>query len=61
VPVRWTRFVLRHRNIVFLCRSVVVVLGVLSATRLHDRLETSFDVPGTDSDRAATLLAQLDG
>jgi putative drug exporter of the RND superfamily len=58
VPVRWTRLVLRHRNLVIVCWIVVVVLGALSTTRLHDRLETSFDVPGTDSDRAAALLAR---
>jgi putative drug exporter of the RND superfamily len=58
VPVRWTRFVLRHRTFVIGCWIVVVVLGALSATRLGDRLETSFDVPGTDSDRAASLLAR---
>jgi RND superfamily putative drug exporter len=43
---------------VIVCWIVVIVLGGLSTTRLHDRLETSFDVHGTDSDRAATLLAR---
>jgi RND superfamily putative drug exporter len=58
VPVRWTGFVLRHRNLVIVCWIVVVVLGALSTTRLHDRLETSFNVPGADSERATTLLAR---
>ncbi|MGE5274646.1 MAG: MMPL family transporter [Verrucomicrobiota bacterium] len=58
MPARWTRFVLRHRNVVILSWIVVVVLGLWSSTRLHDRLTTSFDVPGTDSHRAAALLGR---
>jgi RND superfamily putative drug exporter len=56
VPTRWTTFVLRHRHAVVVFWIAVVALGVWSATRLHDRLETSFSVPGTGSDRAAELL-----
>ena len=55
---RWTRAVLRFRLAVLLCWLAVLVAGVWSATRLPDLLSNSFAVPGTDSERARTILAR---
>jgi RND superfamily putative drug exporter len=54
---RWTRAVLRHRVAVVTAWLVVLLLGGLAAARLSPLLSTSFAVPGTDSDRARSLLA----
>jgi RND superfamily putative drug exporter len=56
MPERWTRSVLRHRLAVLLCWGAVLVGGVLAFRELPSLLTNSFTVPGTDSDRAATLL-----
>ena len=58
MPARWTAFVLRHRRMVVAAWVVVAGLGVWSAVGLHDRLETSFAVPGTESARADAILQQ---
>jgi RND superfamily putative drug exporter len=55
---RWTRGVVRFRGAVILCWLAILVAGAWTSTRLPDLLSNSFDVPGTDSDRARTLLAQ---
>ena len=56
VPVRWTAFVIRHRVAVLAVWVVAAGLAVWAATQLHDRLQTSFAVPGTESARAAATL-----
>jgi RND superfamily putative drug exporter len=58
VPERWTRAVLRFRAPILLCWLAVLAAGALSATRLTPLLSTSFAVPGTDSERARTILAR---
>ena len=58
MPARWTTFVLRHRRMVVAAWVVVAGLGLWSAVGLHDRLETSFAVPGTESARADAILQQ---
>ncbi len=54
---RWTRAVVRRRLAVLACWAVVLAAGAWAATQLPSRLTSSFAVPGTESDRAATLLA----
>ena len=54
---RWTRAVLRFRAAVVIAWLVVLLLGAWSSSRLAPLLSNSFDVPGTDSDRARSLMA----
>jgi RND superfamily putative drug exporter len=58
VPERWTRAVLRFRVPILLCWLAVLIGGVVAATRLSPLLGTSFAVPGTDSERARTIVAR---
>jgi uncharacterized membrane protein YdfJ with MMPL/SSD domain len=55
---RWTRTVLRFRLGVLGLWLAVLVLGAWSSTRLPALLANSFAVPGTDSERARTILAR---
>ena len=55
---RWTRVVLRHRIAVLAVWVAVLAAGAIAATALPGRLVSSFAVPGTESDRAATALAR---
>jgi uncharacterized membrane protein YdfJ with MMPL/SSD domain len=55
---RWTRSVIRLRFVVLVCWLAVVVVGILSATRLPPLLSTSLAVPGTSSQLADTILAR---
>jgi RND superfamily putative drug exporter len=55
---RWTAAVLRARAVVLAVWLVVLGLGVYAATELPALLSTSFAVPGTESERARTLLEQ---
>jgi RND superfamily putative drug exporter len=57
VPERWTRAVLRLRGPVLVCWLAVIAVGIFGALRLTALLSTSFAVPGTDSQRARTILA----
>jgi putative drug exporter of the RND superfamily len=57
VPERWTRAVLRRRTPILLCWVAVLAVGAFGALRLTALLATSFAVPGTDSERARTILA----
>ena len=54
---RWTRAVLRFRVVVLTAWLVVLLLGALSSARLAPLLSNSFDVPGSDSERAQSLMA----
>jgi RND superfamily putative drug exporter len=53
---RWTRAVLRFRRAVLLAWLTVVAAGLVAAVRLPPHLSNSFAVPGTESDRARSLL-----
>ncbi|MGA7835447.1 MAG: MMPL family transporter [Acidimicrobiales bacterium] len=55
---RWTRGVVRYRIIVLVLWLVVVVLGVVSTTKLPNLLTTSLNVPASNSARANEILAQ---
>ena len=57
MPDRWTRAVLRFRVAFLVGWLVVLLLGVWSSARLAPLLSNSFEVPGTDSERARALLA----
>ena len=54
---RWTRVVLRFRVVLLIAWLVVLLLGAWSSTRLAPLLSNSFDVPGTESKRAHSLMA----
>ena len=58
MPGRWTQFVLRHRLPVLAAWLAVLVLGGAASSRLAPLLSNSFDVPGSDSERARQLLAR---
>ena len=53
---RWTLAVLRARALVIAAWLVIFAAGVFAATQLPALLATSFDVPGTESERARALL-----
>src|ERR671934_1030225 len=53
---RWTRAVLRFRWLVVVCLAVAIAAGVIANSRLSDLLSNTFTVPGTDSERARTIL-----
>ena len=61
MPERWTRFVIRFRLAVLVVWLGVLVLGVWASTQLPGLLSTSFAVPGSGSERAATVLARSFG
>ena len=56
MPERWTRAVLRHRGSVLLCWLAVFVVGALTSVRVTSLLSNTFNVPGTESDRARMIL-----
>jgi RND superfamily putative drug exporter len=56
--VAWTRLVLRHRWLVVGIWLVAIVVGGWSSTRLNSLLSNTFSVPGTDSERARSILQQ---
>ena len=55
---RWTRIVLRFRWAVLALWLVVLLLGGFASTRLSSLLSNTFTVPGTDSERARTILQE---
>ena len=55
---QWTRGVVRHRALVLALWLLVVVLGLISGTKLADLLTSSLDVPGSNSAHANEILAQ---
>jgi RND superfamily putative drug exporter len=58
---RWTAAVLRYRLVVLACWLAVLGVGLWSATRLPPLLTSSLSVPGTDSERARTILTNAFG
>src|SRR6059058_4939805 len=53
---RWTRLVLRFRWPILVGWLVVLLAGAFAFTRLSSLLSNEFSVPGTDSERARTIL-----
>jgi RND superfamily putative drug exporter len=55
---RWTRWMLRYRWAILVAWLVVLVAGGYSNSKLSDLLSNTFTMPGTDSERARTILEQ---
>ncbi len=55
---RWARLVVRFRGPVLAAWLPALVAGLVATAHLGPLLANSFSVPGTDSERARTLLAQ---
>jgi uncharacterized membrane protein YdfJ with MMPL/SSD domain len=55
---RWTRFVLRFRWPILGVWLVVLLAGGYATTKLTPLLSNTFTVPGTDSERARTILQE---
>jgi putative drug exporter of the RND superfamily len=55
---RWTRAVLRHRLLLLAFWLVVLLVGGWSSGRLSPLLSNTFTVPGTDSERARSILQE---
>ncbi|HEY7537511.1 MAG TPA: MMPL family transporter, partial [Gaiellaceae bacterium] len=58
---RWTRFVLRRRWWIVGAWAVVLVVGGALSSNLSSLLSNEFTVPGTDSERARSLLEERFG
>jgi RND superfamily putative drug exporter len=54
----WTRWVLRHRWPVVAAWLLVLLAGGYSSTKLPALLSNTFTMPGTDSERARTILEE---
>jgi putative drug exporter of the RND superfamily len=55
---RWTRWMLRYRWVIVAAWLVVLVGGGWSSSRLSALLSNTFTMPGTDSERARTILKE---
>jgi uncharacterized membrane protein YdfJ with MMPL/SSD domain len=55
---RWTRVILRYRWAVVAGWLAVLIAGGWSSTRLSPLLSNNFTMPGTDSERARTILEE---
>src|ERR671935_282267 len=53
---RWTRLMVRHRWLVVAAWLVVLLAGGYSNSKLSALLSNTFTMPGTDSERARTIL-----
>jgi RND superfamily putative drug exporter len=53
---RWTRLMIRYRWAVVAVWLVVLIAGGWSSSKLSDLLSNTFTMPGTDSERARTIL-----
>ena len=53
----WTGRVIKHRFPILAAWLIVIALGLLAATNLNQYLTTSLEVPGSQSEKANTLLA----
>src|SRR5919198_2114938 len=55
---RWPRVVLRYRWPILAAWLVVLLVGGVATTRLTPLLSNTFTVPGTDSERARSILQE---
>src|ERR1051326_8736780 len=53
---KWTRLILRHRWLVVAVWLVVLLAGGYANGKLSALLSNTFTMPGTDSERARTIL-----
>ena len=58
---RWTRWMLRYRWVVVAAWLVVLLGGGWSSTKLSPLLSNTFTMPGTDSERARSILEERYG
>src|SRR3954447_10721671 len=58
---RWTRWVIRYRWPVLAVWLAVLAAGGYSSLKLPALLSNTFTMPGTDSERARTILADRYG
>ena len=58
---RWTRLVVRFRWPILAGWLVVLLAGGFASTKLSSLLSNTFTVPGTDSERARTILERTYG
>jgi len=58
---RWTRMVIRYRWVVVAAWLLVLIGGGFASTRLAALLSNTFTMPGTDSERARTILKERYG
>ncbi|MDQ2982087.1 MAG: MMPL family transporter, partial [Actinomycetota bacterium] len=58
---RWTRWILRYRWPVLVLWLLVLLAGGYSSSKLPALLSNTFTMPGTDSERARTILQQRYG
>jgi RND superfamily putative drug exporter len=54
----WTRYVIKHRSVVFLVWILAIFLGVIGGSHLNSHLTTSLSIPNTPSARADSILAK---
>lgn len=55
---RWTRLILRYRWPILIVWFVVLLGGGYANGKLSSLLSNTFTMPGTDSERARTILEQ---
>src|SRR5215218_5101910 len=55
---RWTRWIVRYRWAVLAAWLVVLLVGGYSSSKLPALLSNTFTMPGTDSERARSILQQ---
>src|SRR3954471_15663357 len=55
---RWTRVVLRFRWPILAAWLVILLAGGIATAKLSGLLSNTFTVPGTDSERARTILQE---
>ncbi len=53
---RWTRLMLRNRWLVVAAWALILLAGGYASSKLPDLLSNTFTMPGTDSERARTIL-----
>ena len=58
---RWTRMVIRYRWVAVAAWLLVLLGGGFASTRLAALLSNTFTMPGTDSERARTILKERYG
>ena len=54
----WTRYIIKHRTIVFIFWIIAIALGLVGASNLESHLTTSLSIPNTPSAHADAILAK---
>ena len=56
--VNWTQAVVKHRRSILATWLILIVVGLFAASNLNQYLTTSLEVPGSQSEKANSLLAK---